>query len=178
MQASGKQQRNSTPRQSGWVLGCVILCGLSTGCSSLVGRSKNSVSNLDPDSMKVAGLTAGPAGGTSAMLTENGEPCVILEVRDGKRHTEKIPLHPGEPMFIGDMVADAQLYKRIGKIKLTIIRPNGANLPPVRLDVDFDSTGQKVMEGQNYSLRPGDHVLVSRDETSVINEWLGPFSKR
>ena len=178
MHAAGKLQRKSTPRQFGWVLGCVILCGLSTGCSSLVGRSKNSVSNLDPDSMKVAGLTGGPANAPSAMLTENGEPCIILEVRDGKRHVEKIPLHPGEPMFIGDMVADAQLYKRIGKIKLTIIRPNGANLPPVRLDVDFDSSGQKVMEGQNYSLRPGDHVLVSRDENSVFNEWLGPFSKR
>lgn len=178
MQSAGKLQRKSIPCQSGWVLGCVILCGLSAGCSSLVGRTKSPLSNLDPDSMKVAGLTAGAAGGPSATLTENGEPCVILEVRDGKRHMEKIPLRPGEPMFVGDMVSDAQLYKRIGKIKLTIIRPNGANLPPVRLDVDFDSTGQKVMEGQNYSLRPGDHVLVSRDDTSVFNEWLGPFSKR
>jgi hypothetical protein len=128
--------------------------------------------------MKIAGVTKGGGRGRMPFLTENGEPCVILEVRDGKRHMEKIPLRPGEPMFVGDMVADAQLYKRLGKIKLTIIRPTSPNTPPVRLDVDFDSTGQKVMEGQNYSLRPGDHVLVSRDETSIFNEWFSPFAKR
>lgn len=178
MHASGQRKHNSRAPQLGWIVGLVLTCGLATGCSSLVGRPKGPLSNLDRDSMKVAGLTAGPASGPSAMLTDNGEPCILLEVRDGKRHMEKIPLRPGEPMFVGDMVDDAQLYKRIGKIKLTIIRPNGTNVPPVRLDVDFDSTGQKVMEGQNYSLRPGDHVLVSRDETSMFNEWLGPLSKR
>ncbi|XZE21073.1 hypothetical protein SH449x_000967 [Pirellulaceae bacterium SH449] len=183
MQASDRETSSSRQASSAWcravgLMCCLAFCVLSTGCSNMLNRSRSSLSNLDPDSMKVAGVTNGASRGRMSALTENGEPCVILEVRDGKRHVEKIPLRPGEPMFVGDMVADAQLYKRLGKVKLTIIRPTSSNMPPVRLDVDFDSTGQKVMEGQNYSLRPGDHVLVSRDDTSMFNEWFSPFAKR
>jgi hypothetical protein len=156
-----------------------IVLGLSitlTGCSSLVGRNRGPLSNLDRESIRAVGAGMGPTS-PSQVLTENGEPCVVLDVRDGKKHLEKIPLRPGESMFVGDMVKDAQLFKRIGKIKLTILRPNGTDRPPVRLDVDFDSTGQKVMEGQNYSLRAGDRVVVTRDETSMFTGLLTPFQK-
>jgi hypothetical protein len=163
----------SRPRHACLVL---VLCFISTGCSSLVGRDRGPLANLDRESIRAA--EAGVASlNKSPVLTENGEPCIVLDVRDGKKHLEKIPLRPGESMFVGDMVRDAQLYKRIGKIKLSIFRPNGPERPPVRLDVDFDSTGQKVMEGQNYSLRAGDRVVVTRDDTTVFTGMLTPFKK-
>ena len=74
----------------------------------------------------------------------------------------------GQSLFIADLIRDAKLQKKIGRIKTTILRPNGKNLPPVRLDVDFDDAGKNVMEGQNYSLRPGDHVVVRHDDQSRL----------
>ena len=48
------------------------------------------------------------------------------------------------------------------------------------MEVDFDATGKRVMEGQNYSLRPGDHVVVSHDERNSLSAMMPslPFTKR
>lgn len=154
----------------------VLALGLGTlvctGCSTLMGRSKGPLDNLDVRSMKAAGYTFGKYGAEKPILTENGEPCVVLEVTNGKRHFEKIPLPEGQSMFVSDIIRDAQLFKKIGKMKVSVLRPNGANKPPVRLDVDFDDKGKNVMEGQNYSLRPGDHIVVRPNETSFVGDML------
>jgi hypothetical protein len=50
------------------------------------------------------------------------------------------------------------------------------NRPPVRLDVDFDDAGKNVMEGQNYSLRAGDHVVIRRDESTFVGEMMKSMS--
>ncbi len=42
-----------------------------------------------------------------------------LEVHDGKKHIERIPLTPEKPTFIDDIVKDAQLVERIGKIDVS-----------------------------------------------------------
>jgi hypothetical protein len=77
---------------------------------------------------------------------------------------------------VGDVVRDAQLFKKMGRMKATVLRPNGVNRPPVRLDVDFDDSGKNVMEGQNYSLRAGDHVVIRRDESTFVSEMMKSMS--
>jgi hypothetical protein len=130
--------------------------------------------------MKQAGYTFGEYGALKPLTTEDGSPAIVLEVISGKRHFEKIPLVPGQPMFIADLIRDAKLEKKIGRLNAKILRPNGPNKPPIRLDIDFDDSGKKVMEGQNYSLRPGDHVVVTHDERNMLSSMLPamPFSKR
>jgi len=140
-----------------------------SGCSLLVGKQKTPLDNLDTRSMRAAGYSFNEYG-AQRPLTENGEPCVVLEIIDGKRNFERLPLQPGQSLFIADIIRDADLYKRIGKMKVSILRPNGTGRPPVRMDVDFDSKGRNVMEGMNYSLRSGDHVVIRRDDTSAVGE--------
>jgi hypothetical protein len=72
----------------------------------------------------------------------------------------------------GLFVRDAKLDKKIGRLQATVLRPNGPNKPPIRMDVDFDDTGKRVMEGQNYSLRPGDHIVISHDNRTAMGEWF------
>lgn len=157
---------------------CVSL--LSTGCSTLLGKTKGPLDNLDTKGLKQAGYTFGEYGAQKPLTTEDGSPAIVLEVNNGKRHFEKIPLAPGKSMFIADLIRDAKLQKKIGRIKTTILRPNGKNMPPVRLDVDFDDSGKSVMEGQNYSLRAGDHVVVRQDDQSMLAGMVPefPFMKR
>ncbi len=152
-------------------LACLCLLVASTfcsGCSTLLGKSKGALDNLDTKDLKQAGYTFGEYGTNKPLTTGDGSPAIVLEVNNGKRHFEKIPLVPGQSLFIADLIRDANLQKKIGRIKTTILRPNGKNLPPVRLDVDFDDAGKNVMEGQNYSLRPGDHVVVRQDDQSRL----------
>lgn len=160
---------------------CLFLASvLSSGCSTLLGKTKGPMDNLDTRELKQAGYTFGDYGANKPLVTEDGNPAIVLEVNNGKRHFEKIPLVPGQSLFIADLVRDAKLQSKIGRIKTTILRPNGKNLPPVRLDVDFDDSGKNVMEGQNYSLRAGDHVVVKQDDRSIFAGMVPeiPFMKR
>jgi hypothetical protein len=153
----------------------------SSGCSSIILKAKGPLDNIDPKGLQQAGYTMGQYGTERAIPAgDSSSPSVVLEVHNGKRHFEKIPLVAGQPLFISDLIRDAKLQKKIGKIKTTILRPNGKNLPPVRLDVDFDDSGKSVMEGQNYSLRAGDHIVVRQDDRSVLTGMMPsmPFMKR
>ena len=164
-------------------LACLSIIGvsaLSSGCSTLLGKSKGPMDNIDTKGLKQAGYTFGDYGAQKPLATDDERPAIVLEVNNGKRHFEKIPLVPGQPLFIADLIRDAKLQKKIGRIKTTILRPNGKNLPPVRLDVDFDDSGKSVMEGQNYSLRAGDHVVVRQDDRSMFTGMMPdlPFMKK
>lgn len=164
-----------------WLPICLILTlGWSTGCSTLLGKTKGPLDNLDTSTLKQAGYTFNEYGANKPITTDDGRPAIVLEVHNGKRTFEKIALEPGKSVFIADLIRDSQFHKKIGRIKTTVLRPNGVNQPPVRLDVDFDDSGKHVMEGQNYSLRPGDHVIVSQDDRSMFSSLVTdlPFKKR
>jgi hypothetical protein len=153
---------------------CFVLLALSlasTGCSTLLGRTKGSMDNLDTNGLKQQGYTLGDHGVNQAGQVDESAPSVVLEVIDGKRSLERVPLNPAQPMFIADLVRDADLNRKIGRVQIKILRANG-NRPPVRLDVDFDDSGRRIMEEMNYSLRPGDHVVVTRDERTMFNKMF------
>ena len=154
------------------MVGLVIVISTSGGCAALLGKTKGPLDNLDTRGLKQAGYTFGEYGANKPILTEDGSPAIVLEVKNGKRHFEKIPMVQGQSVFIADIIRDAKLDKKIGRLQATILRPNGQNKPPIRMDVDFDDTGKRVMEGQNYSLRPGDHVVISHDERNMMSSWL------
>ena len=145
----------------------VMLC--SPGCGVLFGTRGGPGENLDLTQLKREGYSVGPRGIMQPLQAD--EASVVLEVNDGKRHFEKIPMRDGKPMFIADVIRDAQLTKKVGRIRVSVLRPNAGNAP-VRMDIDFDDSGKRVREETNYSLRPGDHIVVSRDDTSSLSRMM------
>jgi hypothetical protein len=149
---------------------CTALLVLAnTGCTTLFGRKGGPGDDLDLSQIKREGYTVGPNGVMQAAPSD--ETSVVLEVVDSKRHFEKIPLIQGQSMFIADVVKDADLRKKLGPIHVRILRPNG-NGAPVRMDVDFDDSGKRVKDGTNYSLRPGDHIVVTKDDRGFASQML------
>jgi hypothetical protein len=153
---------------SALMLCCMLLVASTSGCAALIGRKYSESEKIDLTPVKKEGYSIGPYGVMQPMSTADESPSVILEVNHGKRSFEQIPMVPNQPMFIADLVRDADFYRKIGKVQVTILRPNGTN-PPVRMDVDFDPSGKRVEEGMNYSLRPGDHVVVTADDRTFLN---------
>jgi hypothetical protein len=175
------EQFEQNKRASATMMLCAcLLFGMSSGCSTLLGKTKGPLDKLDMTGLKQAGYTFGEYGTHKPLTTEDGRPAIVLEVINGKRHFEKIPLVPGQSLFVADLIRDAKLEKKIGRLQATVLRPDGRNKPPIRMEVDFDATGKRVMEGQNYSLRPGDHVVVSHDERNALSAMMPslPFMKR
>lgn len=155
-----------------WMFAFTLLVVSSSGCASVIGKRYSNSEKIDLTPVKREGYTVGPYGVMQPFPTTDDSPSIILEVNHGKRSFERVPLVPNQPMFVADLVRDADFYRKIGKVRVIILRPNGNN-PPVRLDVDFDSSGKRVEEGMNYSLRPGDHVVVTADDRTVLNRIAG-----
>lgn len=162
------------------LMGLMLMVAGNTGCSTLLLRPKGKLDKLDMTGLKMEGYSIGEYGAQRTLPVDDSNPSIVLEVNNGKRHFERIPMVPGQSLFVADMLRDAQLHKKLGRIRATILRPSGSSKPPIRLEVDFDGSGKNVMEGMNYSLRPGDHVVVSVDDTSFFTSMLPelPFTKR
>lgn len=137
-------------------------------------KSNEPIEGLDTRAMRAAGYNFDERGTQKAYdaTTKDGRPSVVLEVRDGKKHVERIPLSLDKPTFVQDIVEDAKLYDRLGAINVTILRPTGGMNPPIRMEADFDYNTKGIVKWQNYALQPGDQIVVSRDNRS----WLDTVS--
>ncbi len=149
----------------------LILLPLS-GCATLMGRPRGPMEEIDLTQIKKEGYTMGSHGVMQALPTGDEAPSIVLEVNNGKRSFERVPLTPNQPMFVADLLRDAKLISRVGRIRVAVLRPNG-DKPPVRLDIDFDPSGKRVKDGMNYSLRPGDHVVVNSDSRGMFAQFAG-----
>ena len=159
-------------------------CGLSTvlglclisqnGCISLsafLGKSKSGT--LDTSMLEVQGYSIPPGGMPSPVAPDpDGGPRVILEVRDGDRHLESIPLPMDRAVFIEEIVQQAQLHDRMGNLVINIMRPNAQGGPPIRMETRTDKAGKSTNIGQNYALMPGDHLVVSGDNRSGLERII------
>ncbi len=141
-----------------------------TGCSSMFfgDRKREPVDGLDTRAMRAAGYSFDERGAQQVMPSGDGKPAVVLEVRNGKRHLERIPLPAEKATLVQDIVDDAKLVERLGKIQVTILRPTGTSSPPIRMVCDFDSETKRIVVGQNYAVQPNDQIVISKDTSS----WL------
>ncbi len=163
-----------TPMRN-WLLASVgVTCGLLfQGCNSLTGsNSREPVKGLDTSLMRAQGYSFDDHGAQRPLPTGDGRPSIVMEVRHGKRQFERIPLAADRPTYVQDIVDDAKLVDKIGKIEVTVLRPTGPNSPPIRMPVDFDSETKRIVVGQNYALQANDQLIVSKDTSS----WLDNFS--
>lgn len=122
--------------------------------------------------MRTAGYRFDETGAQKPVPADAQHPSVILEVRDGKRHLEKIPMSAEKPLFIQDIVHDAKLEQKLGKIKVAILRPTGESTPPIRMEADMEPHGKGVVKWQNYALQPGDQIVVTKDTTTWMDEMM------
>jgi hypothetical protein len=131
--------------------------------------SSEPVDGIDTKAMRAAGYNFDDMGAQKPLPTDAEKPSVVLEVRDGKRHLERIPMTPDKPLFIQDVIQDAKLEERLGQIKVAVLRPIGDSAPPIRMEVDMERSGKGVVKWQNYALQPGDQIVVSKDNTTWMD---------
>ena len=128
------------------------------------GRPKG---QLDTSYLKAQGYDIPPGGMPSPVApSASAGPQVVLEVRDEGRHLEAIPLPMDRAVYIEDIVREADLADRLGRLSISIMRPNGSGAPPVHLRLTTNDKGKAADMGQNYALLPGDHIIVSGDRRS------------
>jgi hypothetical protein len=150
---------------------CVVIS--LTGCQSLLkgDRSRTVSGSIDQENLRLAGgaEVASAAAGFSGTLAD-GTPAIIMEIRAGKSHLEKIPLPSERPFFVEDLVREAKLVDRLGRIDVTISRPVVGQVRPLRMTAKLDAAGKQILPGQNYALHAGDHVLITHGESPMVSD--------
>lgn len=164
--------RNSRTRWLAATCAAVLLS--QTGCITLLG-GKVRRPKLDTSYLEAAGYSI-PPGGMPAPVrpTHSDGRAIVMEVRgvEEKPHLEQIPLPKDRPMFVEDLVRDAKINERVGGVLISIMRPTGPNLPPVRMDVRVRETGKVKDLEENYALMPGDHVIVNTDGRTSLEVFV------
>jgi len=145
-----------------------------SGCISLSSLfARKDASMLDTTSLKREGYSIPPGGMPSQVApSSSGAPRVVLEVRGEGKHLESIPLPVDRPMFIEDLVQEAKLHEHLGKLNISIMRSNGSNNPPIRLECGTDAKGKSTNISNNYALLPNDHLIVIADQRSSFEKFI------
>lgn len=146
-----------------WIIAaCAVMLVGQTGCVTLLGKTRSP--KLDTSYLEAAGYSIPPGGMPAPVgrMTGDGQ-AIVMEVRTAgeKPHMERIPLPKDHPMFVEDLVREAQIHERVGSVKISIMRPAGPGLPPVRMDVNVLENGKCKDLEENYALMPGDHLIVN-----------------
>ena len=157
-----------------WIaLGCALTMLSQAGCVTLLGKPRRS--KIDTSYLEAAGYSVPPGGMPAPVGRLSGDGmAIIMEVRgaEEKPHIEQIPLPKDRPMFVEDLVREAKIAERVGGVNISIMRPTGANLPPVRMDVLVRETGKCKNFEDNYALMPGDHVIVNCDGRTSLEVFV------
>ncbi|GIW99542.1 MAG: hypothetical protein KatS3mg111_2875 [Pirellulaceae bacterium] len=162
------------------VAGCGALLACQPGCLVLdqfIQGGRGERRALDVSHLEAQGYSM-PPGGLPTSVTDDASsgPSIVLEVRNGDApHLERIPLPIDRPVFVQDIVQQANLHKQIGRLQIAIMRPVGPGQPPLRMDVRTDGKGQTTSMGTNYALVSGDHLIVTKDDTGGLGELIMRF---
>lgn len=147
----------------------------SSGCSTLVWNKQKS--QFDTTALKTEGYDVRSLGSQSALaaLPPSNKPSIVLEVHHNGRHMERIPLPTDRPWFVQDLINEAEIQKRIGVTRIQIIRTVGPAQPPLVLDVPVSADGKDINAGQNYSLCPGDLVVVKANNITMLERMVPAY---
>ena len=155
---------------AGWMIAaCAAILVSQTGCVTLMGKTRSA--KMDTSYLEASGYSIPPGGMPSPVGRMSGDGhAIVMEVRTGGKapHMERIPLPKDRPMFVENLVQEAKIHERVGSVAISIMRPAGANLPPVRMDVNVLATGKCKNMEENYALMPGDHIIVNHDERTGL----------
>jgi hypothetical protein len=128
------------------------------GCSAL---------QLDPSSAALF-TTQGTEVGAGQQIS--AAPSVKLEIRAAGKSPEfrEIPLREG--MCIQDALIETQLTRRFGRMNLELMRRNAQGL--AKMDSRYEHKRNRVNPMYDYALHPGDHLVVTEDTTTVLDDML------
>lgn len=136
----------------------LLLVPLGSGCTALQTGSS-------------LGMQSHPMGDSAEGEATAQVATISLEVRPaGRRDPEMQQLPLSEAMHVQDLLEQTGLTRRFRRMELELIRPTGGDMARMRV-VYRHQTG-RVEPLFDYALRPGDHLVVTEDTSTVLDDML------
>ncbi|TWT31882.1 hypothetical protein [Blastopirellula retiformator] len=101
-------------------------------------------------------------------------PQYIVELLDENHRgeTKKLPLTPGAT--VQTAIDASQARKKFSRFHVAVSRlPAYPGAPPQKLVSGYDHVGKQVPMEYDYSLRPGDRVVILKDTANSMDDMFG-----
>lgn len=139
----------------------------STGCATL---SLSPLSTDEPDG-EIRLKESPEARLFRTIETAREKNAIVLQVEGAEKPVRMIPLPAdGKSVFMNDLVRQAGLIKRFGTPDVTLFRNGNQVMDGIKMKVLFDKKSKRVKPGTDYSLRPGDRIVVRDDASFGLSE--------
>jgi hypothetical protein len=158
-------------QDSGRMLGAwlaLVWTSLAAGCASLTTQELGTLPQPGTD----------PSVATQSAVPNNGS--ITVEIRpekSGKPELRQLPLQ--SPMYVQQALEATGVIKRFRGMNVELIRMAGDKRQ--KMDSKYVRAGRRVDPGYDYALHPGDHLIVTEDSTTVLDEMFhaltGPIGK-
>ncbi|MDX1947338.1 MAG: hypothetical protein SFU86_18195 [Pirellulaceae bacterium] len=151
-----------TRSRRGLVTMALVFCSLHAGCSLL-------------QPQEAPKLTADVAAAAGQVATPGGTNTYTIEIRKADGRTAVKQQELTGPLHVQEALAGSKANKQFRRFTLALQRP----LPDGRvhnMDVEFDRAAKMVEPEYDYTLLPGDKLIVTEDTTSMVDEALDMVS--
>lgn len=138
------------------------LAAIASGCATL--PSGKSAEDVD-----AAAALAGGAGASPEVAAT-----LDMEIRAAGKDPEfrKLPLQGA--LHVQDALEQAELTRRFRRMNLYVMRPTEGRL--AKLDIEYKHTARRVDPLYDYALRPGDHLVVTEDTSTALDDLMSGIS--
>ncbi|MBB3207202.1 hypothetical protein FHS27_003021 [Rhodopirellula rubra] len=94
---------------------------------------------------------------------------IVLQILDDDVPIRVLPLPNGESgagqsVFVSTLLEQTGVMRKLGKVQAALYRPSPSSFEGVRMDVLFvDRAPDQIRPESDYSLRPGDRLVIAKD---------------
>ena len=140
------------------------------GCATLTSPGRSFLSHLIGDKK--------PAAEDHNLLV-NGE-SVVVELHRGAGVLDRlrVPFKPG--MVVQDVLEESRVIDRFSRMTIKLKRRTAGQQSYLPLTAVYDYDKRTVRPESNYSIRPGDFLIITEDRTTateeIFRQLLGPLA--
>ncbi len=139
-----------------------LMLGAGLGCTAISTAPGGMFSSAAPEAAPA------PVGTAVIELRETNKKPKIMEM----------PVH--DSTHVQDAVVYSKALRKFRRVNASVIRtsPEGRRH---KMDCDYDVANRQIQPEFDYALQPGDHVVISEDETTIFDDMFksltGPIGR-
>jgi hypothetical protein len=105
-------------------------------------------------------------------------PSFVVEMRGASNESQKFnrPLTE-EPIYVQSVLVQSNALKHFGRVKTELWRPRPDGQGYHKIDIPYDRKARSVPPAFDYQIREGDRLIFMEDESSILDDMLGSFSR-
>ncbi len=178
-----------------WLIVLLVSLAASTGCTALkvpalqipsvslpsVPGLKASGSDTPYSGVEAQTLVGSQSADTYQKIKQaKAQNAIVLQVANDSVPVRVLPLPGGgKSVFVSELLSQTGLLTRLGSRTHAVLhRPSPDSLSGIKMEIKLNQDGDAVATACDYALRPGDRIVISKSESTGMQELVNLVLQR